>query len=110
MHRVSFTKQDSHIKHHIVKQPKRWLVAGLLYPRLRVRPRPKSVDFPVAKNRQRPCRMNMRHVKNPLECPFGLGALGKIKLLSSISHRQSSDASLWRGNWASKLLVAIDIT
>ncbi|GFY08816.1 hypothetical protein TNCV_4660091 [Trichonephila clavipes] len=51
----------------------------------------------------------MSHVKDPLECPFGLGALGKIKFLSSILHRQSSRASLWGGSWASKLLAAIGI-
>ncbi|GFT47078.1 hypothetical protein TNCV_3747341 [Trichonephila clavipes] len=33
---------------------------------LRVRPRPKSVDFHNAENRQRPCRMIIRHVKDPL--------------------------------------------
>ncbi|GFV72982.1 hypothetical protein TNCV_1734501 [Trichonephila clavipes] len=86
-----------------------WFVAGLLPLRLRVRPQPKSVDFHDAENRQRPCRMIMRHVKNPLECPFGLGALGKIKFLRSISHHQTSGASLWGGNFASKLLVAIGI-
>ncbi|GFV82704.1 hypothetical protein TNCV_4146721 [Trichonephila clavipes] len=45
-----------------------WLVAGLLYPwlrRLRVRPRPKWMDFHDAENRQRLCRMIIRHVKDP---------------------------------------------
>ncbi|GFU33095.1 hypothetical protein TNCV_4156421 [Trichonephila clavipes] len=46
--------------------------------------------------------------KSP-ECPFDLGAHGKIKLLSTISHRQSSGASLSGGNWTSKLLEAIGI-
>ncbi|GFT01805.1 hypothetical protein TNCV_4206021 [Trichonephila clavipes] len=86
-----------------------WFVVDLLHPRLRVRPRPKSVDFYDAENRQRPCRMIKRHAKNPLKWPFGLGALGKIKFLSSISHRQSSSASLRGGNWASKLLATIGI-
>ncbi|GFV14654.1 hypothetical protein TNCV_2586271 [Trichonephila clavipes] len=39
--------------------------AGLLLPRLWVPPRPKSVDFHDAENRQRPCRMIIRHVKDP---------------------------------------------
>ncbi|GFW95345.1 hypothetical protein TNCV_2970671 [Trichonephila clavipes] len=43
-----------------------WFVVGLLYPRLRVRPRPKSMHFPNAENRQRPCRMIKRHEKDPL--------------------------------------------
>ncbi|GFX51854.1 hypothetical protein TNCV_3062721 [Trichonephila clavipes] len=30
--------------------------------------------------------MIMRHVKNPLKCPFGSNALGKTKFPSSISH------------------------
>ncbi|GFY28343.1 hypothetical protein TNCV_4396751 [Trichonephila clavipes] len=42
-----------------------WFVTGLLYPRLRVRPRPKSVDFHDAENRQRPCRKRIGHVKDP---------------------------------------------
>ncbi|GFW69082.1 hypothetical protein TNCV_2919801 [Trichonephila clavipes] len=48
--------------------------------------------------------MIMWHVKNRL------GALGKIKSLSTISHHQSSGAFLWEGNWASKLLAAIGAT
>ncbi|GFY04321.1 hypothetical protein TNCV_4414091 [Trichonephila clavipes] len=43
-----------------------WFVAGLLYPRLRVRPRPMSVDFPDAENRQRSSRVFIRHKKDPL--------------------------------------------
>ncbi|GFX41085.1 hypothetical protein TNCV_2217831 [Trichonephila clavipes] len=43
-----------------------WLVAGLLYLRLRVQPQPKSVDFPDAENRERPCRTVKRHEKDPL--------------------------------------------
>ncbi|GFV45183.1 hypothetical protein TNCV_35911 [Trichonephila clavipes] len=42
-----------------------WLSAGLIFSSLRVRSRPKSVDFHEAKNRQCPCCMIMRHVKNP---------------------------------------------
>ncbi|GFW27149.1 hypothetical protein TNCV_93751 [Trichonephila clavipes] len=42
-----------------------WFVAGFQHPRLRVRTRLKSVDFHDAKNRQRPCRRIIRHVKDP---------------------------------------------
>ncbi|GFW17102.1 hypothetical protein TNCV_2762261 [Trichonephila clavipes] len=38
----------------------------------------KSVDFPDVKNRQRPFRMIIRHLKISLERLFGLGALGKL--------------------------------
>ncbi|GFV89120.1 hypothetical protein TNCV_4913191 [Trichonephila clavipes] len=49
-------------------------------------------------------------IKRSLKCPFGLDALGKIKLNSKrISHQQSSGASLWGGYWKSKLLVVIGI-
>ncbi|GFV58524.1 hypothetical protein TNCV_4933091, partial [Trichonephila clavipes] len=68
-------------------------VAALLHIRLRVRPKPKSVDYHDAENRQRPCRMIIRHVKDPY-CdywPFVISA----KLNPSIgSHRQSSGVSL----------------
>ncbi|GFY26039.1 uncharacterized protein TNCV_1917891 [Trichonephila clavipes] len=36
---------------------RRWSVAGSLHPKLRVRPRPKSVDFDDAENRHEPCGM-----------------------------------------------------
>ncbi|GFY30940.1 uncharacterized protein TNCV_1629141 [Trichonephila clavipes] len=52
--------------------------------------------------------MIMRRTKDP-ERLFGLGALGKIKFLSMVSHRQSSSVSLLGGNWASKLLAVIGI-
>ncbi|GFW19790.1 uncharacterized protein TNCV_3560931 [Trichonephila clavipes] len=42
-----------------------WFVVGLVRPRVRVRPRHKSVDFHDAEYRQRPCCMVMRHVKDP---------------------------------------------
>ncbi|GFX93976.1 hypothetical protein TNCV_3413471 [Trichonephila clavipes] len=42
-----------------------WFVPGFICLWLRVRPRPKSVDFHDAENRQRKCRMVMRHVKDP---------------------------------------------
>ncbi|GFW15016.1 hypothetical protein TNCV_983081 [Trichonephila clavipes] len=34
-------------------------------------------------------------------------AISKIKFLCTIPHRQSSGASLWGGNWVSKLLVEL---
>ncbi|GFW50560.1 hypothetical protein TNCV_2888631 [Trichonephila clavipes] len=40
-----------------------WFVDGLLQPRVRVRPRSKSVDFHDAENRQRSCRTIVWHVK-----------------------------------------------
>ncbi|GFX21950.1 hypothetical protein TNCV_2428571 [Trichonephila clavipes] len=40
---------------------------------------------------------------------FGLGAFDKIKIPSTVSHRQSSGVSLWKENKASKLLVMIGI-
>ncbi|GFS77137.1 HTH_Tnp_Tc3_2 domain-containing protein [Trichonephila clavipes] len=47
--------------------------------------------------------------KRSLECLFGLDALRKIKILSKVSHRQSSGAFLWGENWASKLFAVIGI-
>ncbi|GFU28149.1 hypothetical protein TNCV_3347811 [Trichonephila clavipes] len=41
-----------------------WFVAGHIRPSLQVEPRPMSVDFHDAEYRQRPYRMNMRHVKD----------------------------------------------
>ncbi|GFW33879.1 hypothetical protein TNCV_3589641 [Trichonephila clavipes] len=64
---------------------------GLIRPRLRVRPRSKSVDFHDAINRQGLCRMIILHVKDLSS------ALGKTKIPCSVSHRQSSDAFLWEG-------------
>ncbi|GFU71595.1 hypothetical protein TNCV_3035351 [Trichonephila clavipes] len=40
-------------------------VAGLLYLRLRVRPRPKSVDFPDVENQQWTSRTVIRREKDP---------------------------------------------
>ncbi|GFV21866.1 hypothetical protein TNCV_4525531 [Trichonephila clavipes] len=48
--------------------------------------------------------------KRSLECLFGLGALGKIKKPSAVSHRQSLGATLWGKNWVPKLTVVIGIT
>ncbi|GFT83953.1 HTH_48 domain-containing protein [Trichonephila clavipes] len=41
-----------------------WLGSGLLRPSLWIQSQPKSVDFHDAKNRQRPCRMIMRLLKD----------------------------------------------
>ncbi|GFW15497.1 hypothetical protein TNCV_4656371 [Trichonephila clavipes] len=38
----------------------------LLYPKLWLRPRPKSVDFHDAENRQQPYPLNIQHKKDPL--------------------------------------------
>ncbi|GFS66234.1 hypothetical protein TNCV_3855661 [Trichonephila clavipes] len=57
-----------------------WFVTGLLYPRFQTRPRYRSVDFPDAKNQQRPCRMIIRQGKRSLEHPFDLDAIGKFKI------------------------------
>ncbi|GFV52466.1 HTH_Tnp_Tc3_2 domain-containing protein [Trichonephila clavipes] len=43
--------------------------------------------------------------KRCLECLFSLGALDKIKIRSTVLHRQSSGTSLWGENCASKLLM-----
>ncbi|GFW11294.1 hypothetical protein TNCV_3808141 [Trichonephila clavipes] len=64
---------------------------------------------PIVQTRKSTAFMSYDYVacKKSLECPFGLDAIGKINYLSTISHRQSSSASLWAGNRASKLLPAI---
>ncbi|GFT02851.1 hypothetical protein TNCV_1846631 [Trichonephila clavipes] len=81
-----------------------WFVAGPLHPRLRVQPRPKSVEFYDAENRQRSCRMIIRHVKDPLALVLS------AKLNPSVgSCRQSSGAFLWGRNWASKLPVVVGV-
>ncbi|GFT82008.1 hypothetical protein TNCV_3909531 [Trichonephila clavipes] len=61
-----------------------WVVGlvDLLYPRLQVRPQPKSVDFPNAENRQRLCRMIIRHEKDPLSIHLAW-MICKIKFLST---------------------------
>ena len=50
-------------------------------PRLRVRSPAQPPNFRDAENSQRPCRMIMRHVKDPLSAHLASGALGKIKFL-----------------------------
>ncbi|GFX12084.1 CUB domain-containing protein [Trichonephila clavipes] len=42
--------------------------------------------------------MIIRH-ENSFECLFGLGALGKIKLLNPVSHRQCSGKAISCGDW-----------
>ncbi|GFT98771.1 hypothetical protein TNCV_3792161 [Trichonephila clavipes] len=74
-----------------------WFVVGLLYRRLRVRPQPKSVDFHDAGNRQRPCRMIIRHVKDPKSVCLDRALSAQLKP-STGSNSQSSGASLWGGN------------
>ncbi|GFU36265.1 hypothetical protein TNCV_559071 [Trichonephila clavipes] len=85
-----------------------WVVAGLLHPRLRVRPRPKSVDFHDAENRLQPCRTIIWHVKDPQSVCLAWMLSAKLNPGAG-THRQSSDAFLCGGNWASKLLAAIGI-
>ncbi|GFX38519.1 hypothetical protein TNCV_2344901 [Trichonephila clavipes] len=48
-----------------------WIVAVPPHLRLRVRPRSKSVDFHYGENRQRPCRMVIRHVSIVRRLPPG---------------------------------------
>ncbi|GFW69685.1 hypothetical protein TNCV_1883291 [Trichonephila clavipes] len=83
-----------------------WFVTGLLYSRLQVQPRHKSVDFHDAENGQRPCRMIIRHVKNPLSIRLASMLSAKLNFQVQNSYRQSSDTALWGRNCASKLLVA----
>ncbi|GFX85409.1 hypothetical protein TNCV_3715831 [Trichonephila clavipes] len=57
-----------------------WFVAGLLYLRLRVRTRHKSVDFPNAENRQGPYRMIIRHEKDLLSVRLAWMLSSKLNL------------------------------
>ncbi|GFW25615.1 transposable element Tcb2 transposase [Trichonephila clavipes] len=68
-----------------------WFIDGLLHLRLRVRPRPKSVDFHDAENRQRPCRMIMQHVKEPFRV--------RLKLLGAVDTRRypRTENRVWSG-------------
>ncbi|GFX99120.1 hypothetical protein TNCV_2493011 [Trichonephila clavipes] len=71
-----------------------WFVSGLLYPRLRLRARPKLVDFPEAVNRQRPCYIIIRCLL--LEKKLG------VKITSGNWYRLNgaalkSDTSVWGG-------------
>ncbi|GFV45155.1 hypothetical protein TNCV_4398851 [Trichonephila clavipes] len=51
--------------HHTLIRWHSCFVAGLVRPNFQVRPRPKLV-FHEAENLQHPCRMIMRHTKDPL--------------------------------------------
>ncbi|GFS60213.1 hypothetical protein TNCV_2827161 [Trichonephila clavipes] len=64
-----------------------WFVAGLLFPKLRVRPWPKSVDVPDAENRQRPCRMIKRLVKDLLSVCLTWMLSAKLNSQVQILHR-----------------------
>ncbi|GFY35004.1 dynein regulatory complex protein 11 [Trichonephila clavipes] len=57
---------------------------------------------------RRPCRMIIRHVKDPLSVCLVWVFSAELNP-STGSHRQSSGASNQRGNWASKLPAAIGI-
>ncbi|GFX46743.1 hypothetical protein TNCV_4038911 [Trichonephila clavipes] len=70
------------------------LGAGLVRPSLRARPRPKSVNCHDAKNRQRPCRMKVRHAR----VPVWLRCSRQNEIPSAISPCHSVGASLWGGN------------
>ncbi|GFV72582.1 hypothetical protein TNCV_3066511 [Trichonephila clavipes] len=63
---------------------------------------PKSVKFHDAENRQRPCRMIIRHVKYHWSICLAWLISAKVKPCRG-SHHQSSGASLWGGNWTSEL-------
>ncbi|GFU42213.1 hypothetical protein TNCV_4554041 [Trichonephila clavipes] len=56
-----------------------WFAAGLVLLRLRVRPRPKLVDFHDAENRSCPCLMIIGHVKEPLSACLALMLSEKLK-------------------------------
>ncbi|GFY17432.1 putative DD41D transposase [Trichonephila clavipes] len=53
-----------------------------------------------AENGQLPCRTIMRHVKDPLWACLAW-VLNKTKFFTTVTHRQSSGASLWERNWES---------
>ncbi|GFY33479.1 hypothetical protein TNCV_2227481 [Trichonephila clavipes] len=64
-----------------------------MFSRLRVRFRPKSVDFHNAENRQRPCRRVIRHGKDSQSVYLASMLSAKLNPGTG-SHRQSSGASL----------------
>ncbi|GFY16508.1 hypothetical protein TNCV_735371 [Trichonephila clavipes] len=104
------TLKEKHISYY--KRPagwRGWLVSGLLYPRLRARPRLKSVDFHDVENRQWPCRLIIRHEKHPLSVHLVWMLWAKLNPQVQISHRQSSSAFFWGRNWTSKLVSVIGI-
>ncbi|GFW98990.1 hypothetical protein TNCV_1782091 [Trichonephila clavipes] len=70
-------------------------ISGIIWDgKLRVRPQRKSVDFHDAENRQRTCRIIIRHVKDPKRVCLAWVLSAKLNP-SAGSHRQSSGASLW---------------
>ncbi|GFX28595.1 hypothetical protein TNCV_3336551 [Trichonephila clavipes] len=82
----------------------RWLSV----PKVASSTRPNSVDFHDFENRQRPCRMIMRHEKNPLSVHLAWDALGKIKFLSTnfalaelrcLPLEKKLDVKITCGNW-----------
>ncbi|GFV37019.1 hypothetical protein TNCV_2381661 [Trichonephila clavipes] len=62
-----------------------WFAAGLLHLRLRIRPKPKAVDFHDAENRQRACRRIIRHEKDSLSVRLAL--MFSAKLNPSLHHQ-----------------------
>ncbi|GFV13600.1 hypothetical protein TNCV_68031 [Trichonephila clavipes] len=56
------------------------------------RHRPKSGDFLDAENRQHPCRMITRHVKDPLSVSVWLGCSQRNQIPITISPNQNSNA------------------
>ncbi|GFT47415.1 hypothetical protein TNCV_3749741 [Trichonephila clavipes] len=85
-----------------------WFVAGCVHPDYGFKPGPSQWIFLMQKIDSVKC-YGYTACKRSLECLFGLGALDKIKFLSSVLYRHSSGASLYERKWASKLLVTIDI-
>ncbi|GFX54396.1 hypothetical protein TNCV_3824951 [Trichonephila clavipes] len=68
----------------------------------------KFVSFPDAENRQRPCRMIIRHEKYPLRARWAWMVSTKLNFSAKqISYMQTPGAFLWGRNWASKLYVVI---
>ncbi|GFV06392.1 hypothetical protein TNCV_2947151 [Trichonephila clavipes] len=64
-------------------------VADPVHSRLRVRARPKSVDSHGSENRQRPCRMTMRQVKDPLSACLTWILSVKLSSLSAPSGEET---------------------
>ncbi|GFX98805.1 hypothetical protein TNCV_1503811 [Trichonephila clavipes] len=67
------------------------------------------IFFHRAENRQWPFRMIIWHVKDSLSVCLAWMLTAKLKTLVQVRIVKSSDATLWRGNWASKLLAVIGI-
>ncbi|GFU18817.1 hypothetical protein TNCV_1085591 [Trichonephila clavipes] len=94
-----------------------WFVTGLVRLRLRVRPRPKSVDFHDAKNRQQPCRMIMWHVKDPLSSCLAQGrrfvewAQNEIAVVPDFHKRIlfSDEAHFWLNGYVNKQAFGVKL-